>query len=119
VYRNSGLWPILVATFAGLNSLYFSVWRVLQAKTEATPQANSTTLCPSIAIGTGLARSRIYPQNLALLPPPPLRKMKFKLNRWITNSPTHTNQYFSGYHKLQKDMNEGLYSEKKHGKVHD
>ncbi len=44
---------------------------------------------------------------------PPLRKIIFELNRWLANSPTHINQYFSGL-KEASIRRESLFIEKKH-----
>jgi hypothetical protein len=41
-----------------------------------------------------------------------LRKMKFKLNRWLANSLAHTNQYLSGLKKATRKHG-ALYIEKK------
>jgi hypothetical protein len=41
-----------------------------------------------------------------------LRKMKFKLNRWLANSLAHTNQYLSGLKKATRNHG-ALYIEEK------
>jgi hypothetical protein len=45
--------------------------------------------------------------------------MKLKLNRWISNIPAHTNQYFSGPPE-DSIRHEGLYIERnKNSLIHD
>jgi hypothetical protein len=55
----------------------------------------------------GSAKSGLCPQNMPLIPPP-LRKIMFELNRWLANSPTHINKYFSGLEEVLI-RHEGLY----------
>jgi hypothetical protein len=44
----------------------------------------------------GPVRGGIYLQNLSLISPQSLRKIKLKLNRWLANSPAHIYHYISG-----------------------
>jgi hypothetical protein len=87
---------ILVATFAGFEFIVLLCLARFAGKNLGNISGQFDHPTSIHRHGTGLASGRIYPHYLTLLPPPPLRKMKFKLNRWITNSQTHTNQYFSG-----------------------
>jgi hypothetical protein len=41
--------------------------------------------------------------------------MKFELYRWLANSPTHINKYFSGLEEVSV-RHEGMYIEKKKNK---
>jgi hypothetical protein len=89
-----------------LNSLDFSISYVLQAKVQATPHSNLAALFPSIAaecdqLAVILYISAKHAAHSAAAMKPPLRKIKFELNKWLANSTAHTKQYFSGLQKLQ------------------
>jgi hypothetical protein len=89
-----------------LNLLVFSISRVLQAKVQATPHSNLAALFPSIAaecdqLAVILYISAKHAAHSAAAMKPPLRKIKFELNKWLANSTAHTKQYFSGLQKLQ------------------
>jgi hypothetical protein len=50
-------------------------------------------------LGLGLASSGVHPQNQPFILNPQkaeAKKNEMKLNSWRSNSPTHTNRYFSG-----------------------
>ncbi len=81
-------------------SLDFSICSVLQAKVKATPHSNLASLHQSIAVewdwlAAAYIRKTCHSFRCAIQPS--LRKMKFKLNRWLANSPAQT---YHGFYVL-------------------
>ncbi len=76
-------------------SLDFSIPCVLQAKVQATPHSYLVALRPTIATEWD-PLAAVHMSESCRSFHRCLRKIMFELNRWIANSPTHTNQHFSG-----------------------
>ncbi len=83
-----------------LNQLDFTIWRVLQAISQASPHTNLDSLRQSIAAEWDwLAAEDIcktYCSFCHCWQTVTMNKIKLKLNVLAANSPTYTNQYFSG-----------------------
>ncbi len=100
-----------------LNLLDFSIFPILQVKVQVAPHDNQDALCPFPSEWDRRSTSTRPAANSPAARMPQLLKTASSLNRWTSNSPTHINQYSSGYHKLQWDMKSCTL--KKYSLVHD
>ncbi len=89
----------LAAILGGLEFAYLLYLMCFAGESPATPHTYwLSCVRPSLQNGSGKLwyTSATTATHSAAASKPLLRKIMFKLQRWLANCPTHTNQYFPG-----------------------